>query len=105
MSTAQAKVTLFRFDPTTDKEPRHETYILPAEAWENRRVMDVIHYIYEHMAPDLSFREPCGVRICGCCAIKVNNKPVLACDAFAEKEMVIEPLAIDRVIKDLAVKM
>ena len=105
MNPGEAKVTLFRFDPTVDKEPRHETYTIPGEAWESRRVLDVIRYIYEHLAPDLSFREPCGVRICGCCTIKVNSKPVLACDAFAEKEMVIEPLATDRVIKDLAVKM
>ena len=86
MSPGEAKVTLFRFDPTVDKEPRHETYHVPAEAWEGRRVIDVLRHIYEHLAPDLSFREPCGVRICGCCTIKVNNnKPVLACDAFAEK--------------------
>ncbi len=105
MSTEEAKVTLFRFDPSVDKEPRHETYTVPGEAWKRRRVIDVIRYIYEHLAPDLSFREPCGVRLCGSCTIKVNNKPVLACDAFAEQEMTIEPLSIDRVIKDLAITM
>ena len=105
MSAGEATVTLFRFDPASDKEPRHETYKVPDEAWENRRVIDVLRYIYEHLAPDTSFREPCGVRICGCCTIKVNGKPVLACEAFAEGEMVIEPLAAERVIKDLAVKM
>lgn len=105
MNAGEAKVTLFRFDPTVDKEPRHETYNVPSDAWENHRVIDVIRYIYEHLAPDLSFREPCGVRLCGCCTIKVNGKPALACDAFAQKEMLIEPLARDRVIRDLVVTM
>lgn len=105
MNTKEAKVTLFRFDPSVEKEPRHETYTIPSEAWEGRRVLDVVRYIYEHLSPDLSFREPCGVRLCGSCTIKVNGKPGLACDAFAEKEMIIEPLNTDRVIKDLVIKM
>lgn len=105
MSAGEAKVSLFRFDPTFDKKPRYETYTVPGEAWENCRVIDVLYYIYEHLAPDLSFRGPCSVRICGCCAVKVNKKAVLACDAYAEKEMVIEPVSADRVIKDLVVVM
>lgn len=105
MRTGDAKVTVFRFNPQVDKEPRHETYTVPKDAWESRRVIDVLRYIYEHLAPDLAFRGPCGVRICGSCTLKVNSKPVLACDAFAEKEMVIEPLSRDRVIKDLAIRM
>lgn len=101
----EATVTIFRFDPTVDKEPRHETYKVPSEAWKSRRVIDVIRYICENFAPDLSFRDPCCVRLCGSCTVKVNSKPVLACDAFAEQEMLIEPLSRDRIIKDLAVEM
>jgi len=100
----EATVTVFRFDPTVDEEPRYETHKVPTEAWNGSRAIDVIRYIYENFAPGLSFREPCGLRRCGACTITVNNKPVLACDAFAEREMLIEPLSGHRVIKDLAVE-
>jgi len=106
MSTAdKATVTIFRFDPTVDKEPRYETYEVPAEAWNNRKIIDTIRYIYENFAPGLSFREPCRQQLCGACAMMVNNKPVLACNAFAEKEMTIEPIPKYQVLKDLIVDL
>ncbi len=101
----KATVTIFRFDPTVDKEPRYETYKVPTEAWKGQKIIDVIRYIYEHSAPGLSFREPCGHHVCGSCTAMVNKKPVLACGVLAEKEMLIEPLVGHRVIKDLAVEI
>jgi len=35
----------------------------------------------------------------------VNKKPVLACEAFSEKEMTIEPVPKHRVLKDLIVDL
>ena len=99
----EATVEIFRFDPSTDKESRYETYKVPSEAWTNRRVIDVIRYIYENFAPGLSFREPCRQQVCGACTMRVNNKPVLACDAIAEIEMTIEPSDKKKVLKDLIV--
>ena len=101
----EATVTVFRFDPTVDEEPRHEAYTVPTEVWDGHKVIDVIRYIYENFAPGLAFREPCGIHVCGSCTIMVISKPVLACDVFAEKEMLIEPLPKHRVIKDLTVEM
>lgn len=99
----RAIVKIFRFDPTIDEEPRYETYDVPAEAWNRRKVIDVIRYIYEHYAPGLSFREPCRQQVCGACTVMVNKKPVLACEAIAEKEMIIEPVNKRKVLKDLVV--
>ena len=104
-TTNNATVKIFRFDPTVDKEPRYETYKIPAEAWNNRKVIDVIRYIYENFVPGLSFREPCRQRVCGGCTVRVNKKSVLACDTIAEKEMVIEPTTKYKVLKDLIVDM
>ena len=103
--TEEAIVTVFRFDPAVDKEPRHETYKVPPEAWNGHMVIDVIRYIYENYASGLSFREPCHLRLCGCCTVMVNKKPVLACNNLATKEMLIEPLTGHTIIKDLAVEM
>ena len=103
MAEEKAEVKVFRYNPEMDVEPRYETYQIPAEVWHNRKVIDVLRYIYENFAPGLAFREACYQRLCGCCTLRVNNTPVLACDAMAKQEMVIEPLAKNQVIKDLIV--
>jgi len=100
-----AKVKIFRFDPSMDKEPRYEIYEVPPEGWRDQKIIDTIRYIYEKFAPGLSFREPCHQRYCGGCAIMVNKRPVLACDALAEKEMTIEPVPKYKVLKDLIVDL
>jgi succinate dehydrogenase/fumarate reductase iron-sulfur protein len=104
-TTDEAVVKIFRFDPTVDKEPRYETYSIPTEAWRNRKVIDVIRYIYEKFAPGLAFREPCRQQVCGACAVRVNNRLVLACDAIAVKEMKIDPAPKYKVLKDLIVDL
>lgn len=105
MSTLdEATVKVFRFDPTVDKEPRYETYKVPPEVWKGRKITDVLRYIYENLAPGLSFREHCYHHKCGACTIMVNNKPTLACGTLAEKEMLIEPFNTRRLIKDLTVE-
>jgi len=96
-----ATVKILRFDPTVDKEQRYESYEVPHEHWCGVKVIDTIRYIYEKFAPGLSFREPCRQQVCGACAMLVNKKPVLTCDTFSEKEMVIEPLPNRLVLKDL----
>ncbi len=100
-----AKVKIFRFDPTVDKEPRYENYEIPPEGWSEVKIIDTLRYIYEKFAPGLSFREPCRQQLCGGCAIMVNKQPVLACDALSEKEMTIEPVPKHRVLKDLIVDL
>ncbi len=100
----QAKVTVYRFDPDTDREPRYETYMVPAEGWKGLTVLDTIRYIYEHVDGQLAFRESCRVyRVCAACSILMNKKVVLACDARSTREMVLEPLPNHPIIKDLVV--
>ena len=99
----KAIVKIRRFDPAIDKEPRYETYEVPPEGYDGVKVVDTLRYIYENLDSSLAFRETCYQRICGVCTVMVNNKPVLACDALSEKEMVIEPVANRRVLKDLII--
>lgn len=72
--TDEATIRIFRFDSTRDKEPRYDSYKVPVEIWINRKVIDVLRYIYEHFAPELSFRESCHQQLCGVCAMMVNKK-------------------------------
>lgn len=100
----EAKVTIFRFDPTVDKESRYQTYTVPARAWRDLRVLDTLRYIYRHLDGSLSFRESCRVyQICSACTMMVNKKVVLACEAMAAKEMLIEPAPHFPLIKDLVI--
>ncbi len=97
----KATVTIYRFDPSVDREPRYESYEVPPEGWRGVKIIDTLRYIYETFDPGLSFREPCRQQLCGGCAVMVNKKAVLACGAFSEKEITIEPVSKSRVIKDL----
>ncbi len=99
--TDHGTVKIFRFDPTVDKEPRYENYEVPHAYWYGVKVIDTLRYIYETFAPDLSFREPCRQRVCGACVVLVNQRSVLACGTFSEKEMVIEPIPNRQILKDL----
>jgi succinate dehydrogenase/fumarate reductase-like Fe-S protein len=101
--TDSAVVKILRFDPESDKEPQYETYEVPPEAWQGRKVIDTIRYIYENHSPDLAFREPCRQQLCGACLVLLNKKAVYACASFSEKEMVIEPLPKYLALKDLVV--
>ena len=102
-NNGNAIVKVFRFDPAVDKEPKYQTYEVPGSFWHNRKVMDVLIYIYQNLDPGLAFREACYQGLCGCCTLRVNGKPVLACDTFASSEMVIDPLNKTKVVKDLII--
>ncbi len=103
MKDSTAIVRIFRFDPSMDKKPRYETYKVPYKFWNNRKIIDTLQYIYENLAPGLAFRGPCSQGLCGSCVIRVNDKPVLACETIAKKSMLIEPLDKEKVVKDLVV--
>ncbi len=101
----EAKVTIYRYDPTVDKEPRYETYKIPAEGWKNLTVLETIRYIYRKLDGGLSFRESCRCKqMCAACVVMLNKKNVLACDTLSTAEMLIEPASNYPVIKDLAVE-
>jgi succinate dehydrogenase/fumarate reductase iron-sulfur protein len=58
---------------------------------------------------DLTYRSFCRSSICGTCAVKVNDKTVLACKAKAKDliqndELIIEPVDRSKVLRDLVVE-
>ncbi len=69
-------------------------------------VLDAIHYIQSHFAPDLAVRWNCKAAKCGSCSAEVNGKPSLMCktrldDFQPGEEIVVYPLKTFPRIKDL----
>jgi len=99
MNTSSVKI--FRFNPSTDKEPYFQDYLIQYDS--NWTILDVLLWIREKKDPSLSFEYCCRNGKCGLCSVMVNKKPVLACKEIAQREMKIEPLDGLMVIKDLIV--
>jgi succinate dehydrogenase / fumarate reductase iron-sulfur subunit len=69
-------------------------------------VLDALHYIQGHLAPDLAVRWNCKAGKCGSCSAEVNGRPRLTCktrmDALpAGEPITVRPLKTFPVIKDL----
>ena len=105
MKEAEAETTvevrLFRFDPSVDEEPRYETYVVPYQ--KRMRVLGALRYIADELGVEFGYRSYCGVNRCGCCGVKVNGVPMLACWEPVQPKMTIEPLDNFPLIRDLIV--
>jgi succinate dehydrogenase / fumarate reductase iron-sulfur subunit len=69
-------------------------------------VLDAIHWIQAHRAPDLAVRWNCKAAKCGSCSAEVNGKPSLMCktrlDHFPEgRPIAVAPMKTFPVIRDL----
>src|SRR5271168_1101129 len=69
-------------------------------------VLDALHYIQGHLAPDLAVRWNCKAGKCGSCSAEGNGKPRLTCktrmDALpAGEPITVRPMKTFPVIKDL----
>jgi fumarate reductase (CoM/CoB) subunit B len=95
----KAEVTVFRFDPLKNKEPRYEQYHVPFD--EHDSILNALVYIAEHFDDTLSFRFSCRTGQCIGCVNRVNGKPVRICRAPMQRKMVIEPAIPEAVLRDL----
>ena len=69
-------------------------------------VLDAIHWIQAHAAPDLACRWNCKAARCGSCSAEINGRPKLMCktrlDDFAQGEPItVRPMKAFPVMKDL----
>src|SRR4030081_858192 len=69
-------------------------------------VLDALHYIQGHLAPDLEVRWNCKAGKCGSCSAEVNGRPRLTCktrmDALPLAEAItVRPIKTFPIIKDL----
>ena len=69
-------------------------------------VLDALHYIQHHLAPDLAVRWNCKAGKCGSCSAEVNGRPRLTCktrmdELPRDKPITIFPMKAFPVIKDI----
>lgn len=97
--TIQAKI--FIYDPSTDDEPRYETFEVPWKEYITG--LEVLHYINENFKP-IGYDYCCRSGLCGRCSCMVDGVPGLACWRVIQPgEHVFEPLKGFPVIRDLVV--
>ena len=100
-ASREAVVRVFRGDASGGQEVEYRVPIEPGMV-----VLDAIHWIQAHRAPDLAVRWNCKAAKCGSCSAEVNGKPSLMCktrmDHFAAGEAVsVRPMKTFPLIRDL----
>ena len=100
-SGREAVVRVFRGDANGGQEVEYRVPIEPGMV-----VLDAIHWIQAHRAPDLAVRWNCKAAKCGSCSAEVNGRPSLMCktrmDHFAAGEAVsVRPMKTFPLIRDL----
>ncbi len=99
---------VFRFDPEKDEGPRFDTFRVPPFK-KGLTVFEGLFYILEKIDGSLAFRASCREGICGSCAMHINGKYRLACEAqvaeLGSDTVTIRPLGHLEVLRDLVVDM
>ena len=97
----RSKIRIFRYEPAKDEKPRYERYEIPYRP--DQTILDSLKHVQKDHDRSLSFRGECGYQMCGTCGVRMNGRPVLACNTWMQREMVLEPLLDIPLIKDLVI--
>ena len=97
-----AHLKVFRGSP--GEEGRFDEFDVPVE--EGMVVLDALHWIQGHEAPDLAVRWNCKAAKCGSCSAEVDGRPSLTCktrlsDFDLEQPITVEPMRAFPLIRDL----
>ena len=106
------KITLQikRYDP---EEKRSWLQAYNLEAGRIQRFVDLFRQINDEQDPTLAWNSSCEHGQCGTCSVKVNGKPLLACELLVEnavqyfqtRAFTIEPLNVAPVVRDLVIDL
>ena len=99
-----------RYDPE-EKRSWIQSYHL--EAGRILRFVDLFRKINDEQDPTLAWNSSCEHGQCGTCSVKVNGKPLLACELLVENAVAyfktdtftIEPLNVAPAVRDLVVDL
>jgi succinate dehydrogenase / fumarate reductase iron-sulfur subunit len=105
----EANIRVHRFNPEHDRAPYFDVFKVEVET--GMTVLEVLQVIKETQDSTLTFRASCRSSICGSCAVRINEKPVLACStqviptlvAFWQSSVTVSPLKGLPNIRDLVV--
>src|SRR5579864_3199601 len=97
----EVTMQVFRGGPDGGKPVDYRVPVAPGMV-----VLDALHYIQGHLAPDLAVRWNCKAGRCGSCSAEVNGRPRLTCktrmdELPREKPITIFPMKAFPVIKDI----
>src|SRR5712692_8940972 len=83
---AEATLKIFRGDSNGGASVEYRVPIAPGMV-----VLDALHYVQAHQAPDLAVRWNCKAGRCGSCSAEVNGRPRLTCKARMDALPLDEP--------------
>ena len=97
----EATLRVFRGETADGKTVDYRVPLAPGMV-----VLDALHYVQGHLAPDLAVRWNCKAGKCGSCSAEVNGRPRLTCKTRMDslpldKTVTILPMKSFPVIKDL----
>jgi succinate dehydrogenase / fumarate reductase iron-sulfur subunit len=109
-SSFKITLNIQRYDPD-EKRSWVQAYHL--EAGRILRFVDLLRKINDEHDPTMAWNSSCEHGQCGTCAVKVNRKPLLACELLVENAVqyfktstfTIEPLDVAPVVRDLVVDL
>lgn len=93
---------IYRGDPGGGEEQPYQVPLIPGMV-----VLDAVHWVQAHLAPDLAVRWNCKAAHCGSCSAEVNGRPRLLCktrldDYIKDGDPVhVQPMKSFPLIKDL----
>ena len=104
MNEKTVKITISRFNPSTDKQAHLQSYLVPII--EGMSVLGALDYIYESLDNTLAYYDhaACTQGICKTCLSKINGEPALLCQTQLIEDMIVEPLDRFIVVRDIVTK-
>lgn len=103
----EVRFKIFRYDPAVDPGPYYRHYKVEADPQD--RILDCLNRIRWEQDGTLGYRMSCGHGVCGSDGMRINGTCGLACQKLVKDymcpEIVLEPLPVFRVLKDLVVDM
>lgn len=101
---AVRRFVVYRYDPSSGKNPRTDTYEIDTADC-GPKVLDALIKIKDEVDATLTFRRSCREGICGSCSMNINGKNGLACisdiASHGNGDIKVYPLPHLPVIKDL----
>ena len=103
------QVSVYRYDPAQDHEPRMQDFDVAIPEGRDLMVLDVLALVKEQ-DPSVAYRRSCREGVCGSDGLNMNGQNGLACitplsDVVSGGSLTIRPLPGMPVIRDLVVDM
>ena len=102
-------LTLNIFRADSDDGPRYQAYKI--QAGPIMRFVDLLRMINDEQDPTLTWNSSCEHGQCGTCSMKINGRPMLACELLVERGVklfgttvfTLDPLEVAPVVRDLVI--